>query len=542
MRTTPVDKLVAALQKEIERLETAFPDDYRTLKDRLDRDDAIGIYQWLIKNRELIEPINAGKPVRFEAYDPARSGRFAPKVSETAHYPFPITIYINTDNQGIYVDFDLNSKLARDPKNPAIKKDTSRKKDGNLKKFINSGSDKVVRMAWSFNTYTGRIEDSVALVSKGLKSIEKFRREFKMNQPSNPLLWHARGFMEYQGHNPDDKSEQPKAIAFARRAGGDLFDLVIDMVSEKRYRLDLGDILWMSYAAIKAVALYNATGRWHRDVKLENFLFSYNKYGLCIYLTDFGASMDQKESLPIAGTPEYLAFDHSMYQLIIEYHQAILGELTKFEKAIQEDVLPRTIVGWEGYGAKYQDFLELLGSAPAARLAYMKFRLQPKIEKEVNGIFSKEPEDIRKIIIENLLKTMGAKNSGIQVSPDNHPTQETSAVCTTLKSLIEYFCAYAPTCKSSQIIVDLRALLNQNLFAGFASRMTTSQLLTAVEKLFSQWLLQPANQTYRQKFSAQLECHNLKLPGLTTGSGFFATSVNSAPPSTATKTSSVNSK
>lgn len=325
-KKTPFDILIHALNKEVERLKNSdFLEDYKELSLKINKKDIIDFYEWLVNHSEpLKDIINSGKPLKF----PGR--KLWDKLGDKSKSPCLVTIYINRDerNGNLYVDFDTNSKMARHPKYPTlIKKDPTKKSDGMLSKVINFGRFKVVRKAWSFNVTTGKVERSAAQVCKGEESINLLKLEFKMNRLRSSLVWYSRGFMEYFSHS-ENKDEQLKAIAFAPRAEGDLLDLINGSAGIKASSMDLGDILWMSYASVKVLAQLNAQGILHRDVKPENFLIMRNQHGVGIYLTDFGLSMSLEEDDKAgAGTIEYMAFDHPVFSELIACHAKILQDL-----------------------------------------------------------------------------------------------------------------------------------------------------------------------------------------------------------------------
>lgn len=514
---SPLEILIAALSTEVEKYKLkklGFSPDYAELVGRVDFSDIIAIYEWLIKNKSLLGNINSGKPVRFEAYDSKRPGSPSPKELKPTDYPFPITVYINSDKGVVYVNFDPNSKLARTPGDPTIKKDSPPKPRKKPKKFIASGSSKVVRTAWAFNTATRQIEPSVALVCKGQENIDLLKKELEVDQPDNPFLWRIRGFMEYSGHNPDEKGPQPKAIAFAARAQSELYNFIDDMqYDEPKYTVDLGDILWMTYAAISGLAQLNAKGRLHRDVKPENFLFIYNEHGVCLYLTDFGLSMDVSERQEAKGTPKYIAFDHSVYGSAIECHATILREIRTLEECYLQGAQPS-----QALAAYFVSYIKLRKerSAQQAGLDYLKTMKHRFSELSAEFGNCRNPEDHKKAM-EIILK----QNRPIKISPDNHPTGETWAVCRTLEDLINYFRAYGPFPSKEQppILLTLSNLFTRNLEAGYESRMTTPELQATVENLLGQMLAQSSMDNLteeqfvacRQKLLAQFSFHKVTL-------------------------------
>lgn len=503
---TPMDELVQALKVEVIKLEKVkrlkeeelkkadLSSGYESLGRHVGHTDIIAIYRWLIKNYQLWQKVSFTQPIRFAAYNALKP----------TDYPYPVTVHINIDHQGIiYVNFDYNSKRASAKNDGTIFKDPPPEQGCLPKKIIGAGTNKVVRKSLSFNSRTCQIEESVALVSKGHFNIKFLKNDLTMDQLDNPLLWHVRGFIEYSGHDAKQDGEQPKAVAFAPRADGDFFKFLNNI---KQYPLKLGDIIWMFYSAVNGLAKYNAAGRLHRDIKPENYLSLRNSYGYCIYLGDFGFSAMAENPEGDVGSPMYVAFDAPVFANAIKKHQKILAEISRFERHYPQSY------DHERYPC-YVDLRENL-SKEQASLEYRK-KMKHKLVKLFNKEWGSEVDGAINIILskDKPIKSCDLKN------PAYYPKGETWAVCRTLNFLIVlYLDQVVGKGRKADILNDLLNLVTQNLAAGFESRMSTPQLLTAVEKLIRQrWVapkheLLPDEKEAYQTFCRQLAFH--KLPPL----------------------------
>jgi hypothetical protein len=500
------DKFIDSLKREYRFLQYGFPDEYKPLLKRVSDVDIRGILRWIIQHPICLKELSPHHPLRIEAAKPGQS----------SDYPFPVTIHFVMDSKNnVQLIYDPNSKLARTGKSLRVKKDPEAKAGEKPAKQRGKGTQKTVRDTWTFDVETHSIKPSVGIVVTGMKALKSFRQGKSLYQADNPFILPMHYGAEYVGHGERDTG-QPKAIAFAPRAQGDLFNVINGMSEIKP---DLADILWISYACIKSIALFHAGARLHRDVKAENFLFLRNLYGIAVYLIDwdFGLKIEKAKSTKFeAGTPLYVAFDRPYFSKLLKLHNQVLREITWFQTKEAAKSYQSGNMSAEGCQS-YEYYMKLRQSTKKDKSVdlsyqYMRWRTQPIVQalKQCKG-------SPFKYAIQIILNT----REPIALNTFNHPKDDVWALCLMLDYLTCQFRAYKGYNSSKpapHILEKVEDLIADNLEAQRKQRLSAQELCLALEKLVKQMMDAPMiglNETQRQacikKFLAQLDYHHVKM-------------------------------
>lgn len=502
----PVYQFIQALKQEHQKLEEkGFPEDYKPLLYRVSEADIKGILQWIIQNPLCLKGLSPTNPIRIGAA----------KSSHTSGYPFPITIHFTMDTAGhVQLTYDPNSKLARHAGSIIVKKDAEVKDGEKPLKQRGQGVQKTVRDTWSFRPAVGKLEPTVGNVVKGKRSLKMLRRAQHLYQADNPFLMPMAYGAEYMGHGKKDKGQR-KAIAFAPRAEGELFDLIKHMDTVKP---DLADILWIHYTTIKSVAFFHAGGRLHRDIKPENFLFLHNPYGITVYLNDWDCGIKIEESKLIyseVGSPLYMAFDRPLFNELLNAHNDALKEIAWFktEEAqrlyLGKEMKPEESHWYKEYMASYQ--IAQKDENTTLFQDYMGKRTHEIVQKllKINQDFS--------YAIDIVLNS----KEPIPLNTPHHAKDDVWALCLTLSYLIENFIDYQHyhSLKPMPLILkEINQLLSANLIAVRPKRMDAAMLYLSFGTLLIQLLEGPMigiNEKEQrkciEKFYAQLMYHHTEI-------------------------------
>ena len=238
--------------------------------------DFIAIFQWLVDNMKSFESLSVDNPLRFQA--------------NSESYPLPITIHLIKENSKITLILDPNSKSPRLSLDQPMEKYPETKDSRKARKIIGKGGQKTVRYVWIFEDEVNAFNICAANIYKGKDMVSQFDEvKTVIYQQNNPFLVPMRFGAKYEGHTSRDMGLS-KAISFAALADGTFFDLMHNL---ENFSPDLGDILWIYYSSVSALAEFHSHGMVHRDIKPDNFLFFRTVSGIHVCLNDFDQALSQ---------------------------------------------------------------------------------------------------------------------------------------------------------------------------------------------------------------------------------------------------------
>ncbi len=413
--------------------------------------DIIAIFQWLLDNMIELRSLTDENPLRFQA--------------RSEFYPLPITIHlIREDSSDITLILDPNSKKPRVSVDQPMEKYPEIKDGEKARKIIGRGGQKIVRYAWCYEAEFNTFSACAANIYKGESMVSQFYAvSGSIYQKDNPFLVPTRFGADYEGHTSRDKGWS-KAISFAALADGTFYDLMNNLENSA---LDMGDVLWIYYASVSALAEFHRKKLVHRDVKPDNFLFFRTSTGIHLCLNDFDQAMSQfmaEYSREIICFP-YYAFDAPFFAPVIGIKNALLrGD-------IPDDLKGST-------------------KSPEEQVREKALENFPQLKESINLIL-----DSKHIIT---------------VNTPNHPKSDIWALCKILKMFNEKIKLYFPSIPP--ILTELDDLIDKNFRAGFEKRMDGTELLSEIRKLYKNLFAGPVKGmdekdriACRVKFNNQLD-------------------------------------
>jgi serine/threonine protein kinase len=444
MEDKALSKFELNLKKAIEEMrESDFTLEVQGPELPVGKADVMAILQWLVDNMHKLELLSADNPLRFQA--------------NSDHYPLPITIHLIREDSGITLILDPNSKSPRLSLDQPMEKYPETKGAEKARKIIGVGGQKIVRYVWSFADEDNAFTACAANIYKGRSMVSQFEEvKTVIYQQNNPFLVPMKFGAKYEGHTSRDRG-LPKAISFAGLADGSWDDLMKNL---EKFSPDLGDILWIYYAAVSALAEFHASGMVHRDVKPDNFLFFRTAHGIHLCLNDFDQAMPQtlaEFSEEILCFP-YYAFDAPFFAAVIQIQNVLLQ-----------------------------------GNIPQKFLGSTKSPKEQVREKCLED-FSEYKESINLIL--------DSKHS-LTVNTANHPKSDIWALCKILKVFGEKIRLYFPSVPP--ILTALDDLVDQNFRAGSQERMDGREFLLAIRKLYINLFAEKDLIACRDKVNNQLD-------------------------------------